>query len=76
VAILARSQETLDERAATIRSSVPGAQVLVVPADVRDVQAVDAAVKATLSLFERIDIVIANAGALTLSNRTSILFGL
>lgn len=76
VAILARSQETLDERAAEIRSSVPGAQVLAVPADVRSVQAVDAAVQATLSLFERIDIVIANAGALTLSNRMSILFDL
>jgi len=74
VAILARSQGTLDERAAEIRFSVPGAQVLVVSADVRDVQAVDAAVKATLSLFERIDIVIANAGALTLSNRTSSTF--
>jgi len=68
VAILARSQKSLDERAAEIRSSVPGAQVLVVPADVRDVRAVDDAVRATLSRFQRIDIVIANAGALTLWN--------
>ena len=74
VAILARWQKTLDERAAEIRSSVPGAQVLVVPADVRDVQAVDAAVQTTLSRFERIDIVVANAGAITLSNRKSVFF--
>jgi NAD(P)-dependent dehydrogenase (short-subunit alcohol dehydrogenase family) len=76
VAILARSQKSLDERAAEIRASVPGAQVLAVPADVRDVQAVGAAVQATLSRFERIDIVIANAGALTLWNRMSIPFSL
>lgn len=73
VAILARWKQTLDERAAEIRSSVPGAQVFVVPADVRDAQAVDAAVQATLSRFERMDIVIANAGAATLFGRTSIL---
>jgi NADP-dependent 3-hydroxy acid dehydrogenase YdfG len=74
VATLARWKQTLDERAAEIRSSVPGAQVLfVVPADVRDVQAVNAAVQVTLSRFERIDIVIANAGTATLSGRTSIL---
>ena len=74
VAILARWKHTLDERAAKIRSSVPGAQVLVVPADVRDVQAVDAAVRATLARFEKIDIVIANAGTVTgPSERTSTL---
>lgn len=73
VAILARWKQTLDERAAEFRSSVPGAQVFVVPADVRDAQAVDAAVQATLSRFEKIDIVIANAGTATdLSERTSI----
>ncbi|KAI0245723.1 hypothetical protein BJV78DRAFT_1137240, partial [Lactifluus subvellereus] len=65
VAILARWQRTLDERASEIRTSVPGAQVLVVPADVRDAEAVSAAVQATLSRFGRIDIVIANAGTST-----------
>jgi NAD(P)-dependent dehydrogenase (short-subunit alcohol dehydrogenase family) len=74
VAILARLEKTLDERADEIRSSVPGAQVLVVPADVRDAQAVESAVRATLSRFERIDIVVANAGALTTVKRTLILF--
>ena len=73
VAILARWKQTLDERAAEIRSSIPSAQIFVVPTDVRDAQAVNAAVKATLSRFEKIDIVIANAGTATgLSERTSI----
>lgn len=72
VAILARWQRTLDERASKICSSVPGAQILVVPADVRDAEAVNAAVQATLSRFGRIDIVIANAGTATkISDRRS-----
>jgi NAD(P)-dependent dehydrogenase (short-subunit alcohol dehydrogenase family) len=72
VAILAPFQRTLDEKAAEILSIVPGAQVLVLPADVRDTEAVNAAVQATLSRFKRLDIVIANAGAATkLSDRTS-----
>ena len=64
------------KRAARICSSVPltGAQVLVVPADVRDAQAVNAAVQATRSRFQRVNKVIANAGTSTgLSERTSIL---
>ncbi|KAH9971430.1 NAD-P-binding protein [Lactifluus volemus] len=65
VAILAPFQRTLDEKAAEILSIVPGAQVLVLPADVRDTEAVNAAVQATLSRFKRLDIVIANAGAAT-----------
>ena len=74
IAILARWKKTLDERAAEIRSSVPSAQVLVVPADVRDVQAVDTAVQVTLSRFGRIDIVVANAGTATnISKCTSVL---
>ncbi|KAI0294554.1 NAD-P-binding protein [Russula brevipes] len=65
VAILGREKRTLDGRAREIRSSVSDARVLVVPADVRDAQAVGAAVHATLSHFERIDIVVANAGTAT-----------
>jgi NAD(P)-dependent dehydrogenase (short-subunit alcohol dehydrogenase family) len=42
VAILVRWQNTLDKRAAEICSVVPGAQVLVITADVRNSQAVDA----------------------------------
>jgi len=36
VAILSHWKQTLDERAAEIRSSIPSVQVFVVPADVRD----------------------------------------
>ena len=60
--------------ATEIRSSIPGAQVSVVLTDVRDAQAVNAAVRATLSRFEKIDTVTANAGTGTgLSERTSVL---
>ena len=65
VTIVGRSQETLDNTAAAIRAVVSGAQVLAVPADVRDFEAIDAAVQATLERFGRLDVLIANAGALS-----------
>ncbi|KAI0296091.1 NAD-P-binding protein [Multifurca ochricompacta] len=65
VAVVARWKGTLDESAAAIRSAVSEAQVLAVPADVRDAKAVHDAVQATLSRFGQIDIVIANAGTAT-----------
>ena len=39
--------------ATEIRSSTPGAQVFVVPADIRGAQAVNAAIRATQSRFEK-----------------------
>ncbi|KAI0265845.1 NAD-P-binding protein [Gloeopeniophorella convolvens] len=65
VAISARSQETLDKTAAAIRAAAPNAQVLTAPADVRDPKATEAAVQATLKRFGRLDVLIANAGALS-----------
>ncbi|KAI0265855.1 NAD-P-binding protein [Gloeopeniophorella convolvens] len=65
VVIAARSQETLDKTTAVIFGAVPSAQILSVPIDVRDPNAAEAAVQATLRRFGRLDLVIANAGALS-----------
>ncbi|KAH9004928.1 NAD-P-binding protein, partial [Lactarius hatsudake] len=69
VAITGCSQETLDKTAAIIHAAVSGAQVLAVPADVRDPTATEAAVQATLVRFGRLDVLIANAGALSNFNQ-------
>ena len=71
VAIVGRSQETLDETAAAIRAVVSGAHILAIPADVRDSKAIEAAVEATLERFGRLDILIANAGALSNINQST-----
>jgi hypothetical protein len=65
VTIAGRSQETLDKTAVAIRAIVPGAHVLVVPTDVRDPKATEAAIQTTLARFGRLDVLIANAGALS-----------
>ncbi|KAI9467357.1 NAD-P-binding protein [Lactarius psammicola] len=69
VVIAGRSQETLDKTAAVIHAAVSGAQVLAIPTDVRDPKATEAAVQATLERFGRLDILIANAGALSNFNQ-------
>ena len=54
-ALAARTKGTLDETAALIESEAPGAQVLVVPTDVADPDAVNKLVSETLRAFGRID---------------------
>ncbi|KAI0275425.1 NAD-P-binding protein [Gloeopeniophorella convolvens] len=63
VAIVSRSQGTLDATSKAIHAAVPNAQVLSVPADVRDWRAAEAAVNETVARFGRLDILVANAGA-------------
>ena len=65
VTIVGCSQETLDKTTAIICAAASGAHVLAVPADVRDPKAIEAAVQATLKQFGRLDILIANAGAIS-----------
>ena len=65
VAIVARSGGALDETRDIIVAAVPGVDVLVLNADVRDVESVRTAVESVLRHFGKLDILIANAGAIT-----------
>ena len=65
VAIVARSREALDETRDLIVAAVPDADVLVLTADVRDVEGVRSAVQDVLQHFGKLDILIANAGVIT-----------
>jgi NAD(P)-dependent dehydrogenase (short-subunit alcohol dehydrogenase family) len=66
VVIVARTREALDETRDLIVAAVPGADVLVLTADVRGVEGVWSAVQGVLRHFGKLDILIANAGATTL----------
>lgn len=63
VAITGRSQETLNKTKEIILKEVPGAQVLSFAVDVKDSKGVQEAVDATVEQFGRLDVLIANAGA-------------
>ena len=65
VAIVARTREALDETRDLIVAAVPSVDVLVLTADVRDVESVRSAVQDVLQHFGKLDILIANAGAIT-----------
>ena len=62
---MARSGGALDETKDIIVAAVPGVDVLLLNADVRDVESVRAAVESVLRHFGKLDILIANAGAIT-----------
>ena len=62
---MARSKDTLDETKEIIVAAVPGVDVLVLTADVCDIESVRAAVQGVLQHFGKLDILIANAGAIT-----------
>jgi 3-oxoacyl-[acyl-carrier protein] reductase len=61
VAICARGEARLAEAASEIEAAT-GRQILALPADVSNPEAVDALVKATVERFERIDVLVINAG--------------
>lgn len=63
--LVSRKQETLDETRAAILIEVPAAEVLTFPADVKDPVKAEEAVKVATSRFGRLDVLIANAGALS-----------
>jgi NADP-dependent 3-hydroxy acid dehydrogenase YdfG len=62
--LVARSQATLDASRDAILRECPSAQVLAFPADVRDPTKAEEAVSATVAHFGRLDILVANAGAI------------
>ncbi|KAN0132191.1 hypothetical protein V8E53_009957 [Lactarius tabidus] len=63
--ILARSEDALGETKTAILEAVPSAEVLVIVADVRDTESAERAVQALLARFGRLDILVANAAAIT-----------
>jgi NAD(P)-dependent dehydrogenase (short-subunit alcohol dehydrogenase family) len=65
VAIVARTGDALNETKDMIVAAVPGADVFVLTADVRDIESVRSAVDGVLRHFGKLDILIANAGAIT-----------
>jgi hypothetical protein len=65
LAILARSEDALGETKTVILKAVPSAEVLVIVADVRDTESAERAVQALLARFGRLDILVANAAAIT-----------
>jgi NAD(P)-dependent dehydrogenase (short-subunit alcohol dehydrogenase family) len=64
VALVARTQAALDTSRDAILRESPSAQVLVFPADVRDVTRAQEIVAATVAHFGRLDVLVANAGTI------------
>ena len=64
LALVARSQTALDASRDAILRERPSAQVLVFPADVRDVTKAQETVAATVARFGRLDILVTNAAIL------------
>lgn len=62
---MARTDDALNETKNIIVAAVPGADVIALTADVRDVESVRSAVDGVLGRFGKLDILIANAGAIT-----------
>ncbi len=60
--LIARNAQELDRAAGSIRDACPGADVLVVPADVRERADVERAIAAAIDRYGRIDVLINNAG--------------
>jgi NADP-dependent 3-hydroxy acid dehydrogenase YdfG len=72
VTLVARRQEALDETKSNILSQVKDAQVLAFMADVKDSKGAEDAVKATVEHFGRLDVLVANAGTASPSDKSTI----
>ena len=72
LALVARSQATLDESKDAILRESPSAKILTFTADVRDVARAEEVVAATVAHFGRLDILIANAGTLRPNDRRAL----
>jgi NADP-dependent 3-hydroxy acid dehydrogenase YdfG len=62
IALVARTEESLTGTRDSIVSAVPDAQVLAFAADVREAKSAEAAVQKLLERFGKLDVLIANAG--------------
>jgi len=62
--LVARKQATLDESKQALLDAKPDAQVLTFAADVTDSGRAQAAIQAAIERFSRLDVVVANAGAI------------
>ncbi|KAI0057666.1 NAD-P-binding protein [Artomyces pyxidatus] len=64
LALVARNEALLDTTKAAVLAAVPDARVLTFALDVVDTAAVEAAVRATVEHFGRLDVLVPNAGVL------------
>ncbi|KAI0065034.1 NAD-P-binding protein [Artomyces pyxidatus] len=62
LSLASRQQATLDDSKNAIIKELPNAQVITIVTDVKDVKQAEAAVKATIAHYGKLDILIANAG--------------
>lgn len=65
IALVARTEESLTGTTDLIVSAAPGAEVLALAADVREAKAAEAAVRRVLERFGKLDVLIANAGSIS-----------
>ena len=70
--LVARSQAALDVSREAILRERPSAQLLVIPADVRDVTSAQEAIAATVARFGRLDVLVANAGTLRAADQRAL----
>jgi NAD(P)-dependent dehydrogenase (short-subunit alcohol dehydrogenase family) len=72
LALVARSQATLEASRDTILRERPSAQVLIFSADVRDVTRAQEVVAATVAHFGRLDVLVANAAILRTADQRAL----
>jgi NADP-dependent 3-hydroxy acid dehydrogenase YdfG len=70
VALVARTEDSLEGTTHAIISTAPGAEVLALAADVREANAAEASVRRVLERFGKLDVLIANAGSIAVLGRS------